>query len=362
MPEQQDLSSLQWQPPQQQPSQDLSQLQWQPPQGQGQQEGAIFHQPLAETAKQLTQPGGLKQAAQQFIQGPAGGPPGASPLIDMIKAGLTGQPMPQTSPGLAGSVGRAIEAGFKGAGGPPQWVERADQAIGQGVQSVRPLMQEAGKAISAGFEGAGGTPGFIQKAEQAIGAQIPQADQETQSRLGIGTPQQPQQAQQQPQGATVQPQPAQSVTPAQPQAQAQAAPEPDHRLDATDARTTSVWKAYSGQGGMSQLADHIIHLEGDSGPAKRNNNPGNLKDPATGKFQKFDSMEDGRNALMRQLNHWQKAHPNWSVADLNRVYSPDKSSGGDNPEGTEDSRNDYMMSQIEKRRAGSSVLATSLPR
>lgn len=109
---------------------------------------------------------------------------------------------------------------------------------------------------------------------------------------------------------------------------------------------TRIWQVFPGDQGLSQLADHVIRMEGDSKVARENNNPGNLKDPKTGEFQKFGSYEEGRSALIRQLNRWRDSNPDWTISDFNAVYAPDKSHGGDNPNGTEESRNRYLMKAI----------------
>jgi hypothetical protein len=122
----------------------------------------------------------------------------------------------------------------------------------------------------------------------------------------------------------------------------------DHALDPIDASSTSVFKAFPDN---QELAKWVIGEEGgrSSGPAQRNNNPGNLKDPSTKTFATFPSPEEGMNALLRQLDHWRQTHPNWSVEKFNRAYAPDKSNGGDNPDGTEEGRNQRMMQYIRKR-------------
>lgn len=109
---------------------------------------------------------------------------------------------------------------------------------------------------------------------------------------------------------------------------------------------TRLWQAFPGDRGLSQLADHVIRMEGDSRIAKENNNPGNLKDPKTGEFQKFGSYEEGRSALVKQLQRWRESNPDWTISDFNAVYAPDKSHGGDNPDGTEESRNRYLMKSL----------------
>lgn len=104
-----------------------------------------------------------------------------------------------------------------------------------------------------------------------------------------------------------------------------------------------IWDAFPGDTGLSRLADHVIAMEGDSKVARQNNNPGNLKDSKTGGFRKFGSYEEGRQALLSQLKNWRDKNPDWTVQDFNRRYAPDKSHGGDNPEGTEEGRNQYLI-------------------
>jgi hypothetical protein len=79
--------------------------------------------------------------------------------------------------------------------------------------------------------------------------------------------------------------------------------------------------------------------------AVRNNNPGNLKD-TSGKFMKFDSWEEGQQALQNKMARWQRLYPDMTIAQFNRKYAPDKRHGGDNPDGTEDGRNRRMMSAM----------------
>lgn len=133
---------------------------------------------------------------------------------------------------------------------------------------------------------------------------------------------------------------------AAPAAAAPAAPAPAATPTAATPESANIWQSFKGDTGLNKLADHVIAMEGDSRQARENNNPGNLKDPATGKFMKFSSYQEGRDALLRQLKHWRDQHPDWSVSDFNRVYAPNKSHGGDNPDGTEEGRNRHLMSVI----------------
>lgn len=88
-------------------------------------------------------------------------------------------------------------------------------------------------------------------------------------------------------------------------------------------------------------------MEGDSGPAKENHNPGNLKDPKTGEFRKFKTEAEGKQALLDQLQSWKTRFPEWTVNDLNKRYAGDKSMGGDNPEGTVSGRDQFLMNQLQ---------------
>lgn len=87
-------------------------------------------------------------------------------------------------------------------------------------------------------------------------------------------------------------------------------------------------------------------MEGDSGPAKANHNPGNLKD-SKGEFRKFKTDAEGKQALIDQLESWKTRFPDWTINDLNSRYAPDKSSGGDNPDGTVSGRNQFLMNQLQ---------------
>lgn len=131
--------------------------------------------------------------------------------------------------------------------------------------------------------------------------------------------------------------------PAAPQAAPRAAPQPQAKAQAPGTATaTPIWEAFPDD---EKLADHVIDMEGDSAIAKRNNNPGNLKSPSGG-FQKFATEKEGRAALVRQIARWRAEHPDWTVADFNRNYAPDKSHGGDNPEGTEEGRNRRLLRMV----------------
>lgn len=88
-------------------------------------------------------------------------------------------------------------------------------------------------------------------------------------------------------------------------------------------------------------------MEGNSEQARKNNNPGNLRDPDTGKFRQFKTKEDGEAALKRQLESWKSRFPDWTIHDLNGRYAPDKSMGGDNPEGTVEGRDKYLVNKIQ---------------
>lgn len=109
----------------------------------------------------------------------------------------------------------------------------------------------------------------------------------------------------------------------------------------SDADGTNVWQAFPND---DQLVNHLAKMEVK--PKAGSNNPGNLKDPKTGEIRMFSSMEEGRAALIRQLKSWRAKHPDWSIADFNRNYAPDRSHGGDNPEGTEADRNRYLMNAL----------------
>jgi hypothetical protein len=100
-----------------------------------------------------------------------------------------------------------------------------------------------------------------------------------------------------------------------------------------------MWNAYPDN---QKLADHVIALEGNSDVARRNANPGNLKNPVTGEFQKFKTPEEGRQALIRQLQLWRQNHPEWTVHQFNANYAPDASVGGDNANGTVARRDAYL--------------------
>ncbi len=118
---------------------------------------------------------------------------------------------------------------------------------------------------------------------------------------------------------------------------------PESKSNSPDSSTSSnIWETYSGASGLDQLAENVIRLEGDSDVARRNNNPGNLKSPSGG-FLKFTSPEAGKAALMRQLKRWRDNNPDWTVAEFNANYAPDASRGGDNPDGNESRRNQYLM-------------------
>jgi hypothetical protein len=118
-----------------------------------------------------------------------------------------------------------------------------------------------------------------------------------------------------------------------------------------DPLTTNVWQAFPGDEGLNRLADRITHMENPKNDPKaraaRNHNPGNLKVPGSkDEFQVFDTEEQGRAALIRQLRSWSHAHPDWTINDLNEVYAPETSKGGDNPPGTTKTRNQSLMSAI----------------
>lgn len=69
--------------------------------------------------------------------------------------------------------------------------------------------------------------------------------------------------------------------------------------------------------------------------ANRNNNPGNLKDPATGTFKTFNSPQEGYAALLNDLEVKKKGQsksgltPESTLADFSKVYAP--SSDKNNP-------------------------------
>ena len=53
-----------------------------------------------------------------------------------------------------------------------------------------------------------------------------------------------------------------------------------------------------------------------------NNNPGDLKNPSTGTFQKYSSTREGTIALLNDLQTSMKAHPNWTLIDFAKSYAP----------------------------------------
>ena len=53
-----------------------------------------------------------------------------------------------------------------------------------------------------------------------------------------------------------------------------------------------------------------------------NNNPGDLKNPSTGTFQKYSSTKEGTIALLNDLQTSMKAHPNWTLIDFAKSYAP----------------------------------------
>lgn len=53
-----------------------------------------------------------------------------------------------------------------------------------------------------------------------------------------------------------------------------------------------------------------------------NNNPGDLKNPATGTFQQYQKPQQGYAALLNDLSAKMTAHPDWSLADFSNVYAP----------------------------------------
>ena len=108
------------------------------------------------------------------------------------------------------------------------------------------------------------------------------------------------------------------------------------------ASKTNIWQKYPSD---SQLAAHIVTLEGGTKSRTETaaNNPGGLMDTKTGKLRQFKTREEGMQALFRDIDAKRKEHPNWTVADFNRAWSPDKKHGGNNPDGTEASRNRFMM-------------------
>ncbi|PWT72285.1 MAG: hypothetical protein C5B60_09800 [Chloroflexi bacterium] len=122
-------------------------------------------------------------------------------------------------------------------------------------------------------------------------------------------------------------------------------------------QTTNVWQAFPDP---SQFADLLMDMEGGrTNPTiVRNNNPGNLKDPTTGQFRRFSTWEEGRTALIRQLQAWRVRNPNWSIADFNANYAPDQSRGGDNPNGTEHGRNLRMLG-VSSRTGSSEAVQSS---
>jgi hypothetical protein len=67
-----------------------------------------------------------------------------------------------------------------------------------------------------------------------------------------------------------------------------------------------------------------------STPASTNNNPGNLKDPQTGAWQKFSSPQEGFSALINDIQSKQTGNtrtglgPDSSIAQLIKVYAPAK--------------------------------------
>lgn len=53
-----------------------------------------------------------------------------------------------------------------------------------------------------------------------------------------------------------------------------------------------------------------------------NNNPGDLKDPATGTFQQFSDPKQGFGALLTDLQTSINNHPDWTLADFSNTYAP----------------------------------------
>jgi hypothetical protein len=62
-----------------------------------------------------------------------------------------------------------------------------------------------------------------------------------------------------------------------------------------------------------------------------NNNPGDLKNPASGSFQSYSNPQQGYGALLNDLQSKITSHPNWTLADFANVYAP-KSDGNNSAE------------------------------
>ena len=127
--------------------------------------------------------------------------------------------------------------------------------------------------------------------------------------------------------------------------------------------TANVWRAFPDKG---KYADLLTDMEGGRGNtvATANNNPGNLKDPTdkTGKrFQKFGSYEEGRQALLRQMDDWRRRFPDMTIDAFNRRYAGDESMGGDNANGTVAGRNRRMLEEIGRGGFGGTLETGKLP-